>query len=107
MHINELETQLNVLKNNLSNLRKERNTLTKDVDTKITELANEERKILIQYQEEIKRIKKIKKNSISNMNLVFYWDNGRKFDTRDKQGMHIFKDLVFSFGLPSSYEARG
>jgi len=43
----------------------------------------------------------------NDMNILYIWDNGMTFDTRNKKGMLAFTGMVFNYGLPTKYEIRG
>jgi hypothetical protein len=89
------------------------------IENKMWIIQNKERSRIEQERRKGKKNKQGKANG-EYMNLVFYWDNGMKFDTRGakallppyitngKIGNWIeFKDMVFAYGLPTKYEVRG
>jgi len=39
-------------------------------------------------------------------NLVFFWENGHRYDTRLKKGIIPFMEMVMNFGMPDEYEIR-
>ena len=99
-----------------------------DVRAKHMEMSNAYRKLQStidklenakKEREEKARKERMKKTSPHRfMNLVFYWDNGQKFDTRPNKGhntvgnskasnLYDFKDMVFNYGLPTKFEVRG
>jgi hypothetical protein len=89
------------------------------IENKMWIIQNKERS-RIEQERRKEKMNKQGKSTGGYMNLVFYWDNGMKFDTRGakallppyitngKIGNWIeFKDMVFAYGLPTKYEVRG
>ena len=98
------DKKLNELREKYREELRKKDALTKDINAKIRTISKEF------YDEETKQRDWEKsqknKNKPSYMNLIFKWDNGIEFDTR-KTYMNQFKDYVFNYGLPTSFEVRG
>ncbi len=107
-------------KKQLEEMRAEIDTL-RDARTKLSRLEYKCHSLIDQEQKRLQENLKTRKSQNSNryMNLVFYWDNGKKFDTRGYRYANDysykkraanwteFKDMVFQYGLPKDVEVRG
>ena len=98
------DTKIEELTKKVNRLNEKKYDLTKAVDK---ELALQR---VVLRKEQVKkdewRARQKRKSKPQYMNIMFKWDNAITFDTR-RDKLVMFKEYVFAYGLPTSFEVKG